>query len=333
MKTMKVYETNICLFTFKYSQVKTNTMNTEIADIKSQTINEIILTKEPAIKTGNVKFDAWFSKGGGIVLRSFILCTGGSGSGKTTMMINLMKWLSDVKTSMYSREMRKDDVKEQTLNVKFNHNNAYLADVKTHPHFDFYMKELEILKPRVVIIDSLQVVANEDFPDMGEERACEHIVNKLRTWVADNDAVLILIGHVTKEGEYKGVTTIKHLVDAHMELVFDKKTGCRNISWSKNRKGEVGKKLYYSFEDEGIELYTKEEWEATKSETRNFADYISSCTSSYVKTLDKNNPNYAEFKKQYEDGIKKFLKTSPTMLEFHGDVLKMVIRLSAKYKM
>lgn len=297
--------------------------------IKSQTINEIVITKEPAIKTGNDKFDSWFSKVGGIVLRSFILLTGGSGSGKTTMMINLMKWLSNLKTSMYSREMRKDDVKEQTINVKFGHNNAYLADVKTHPHFDDYMKELEVLKPKVVIIDSLQVIANEDFPDMGEEKACEHIVNELRTWVADNDAVLILIGHVTKEGEYKGVTTIKHLVDAHMELVFDKKTGNRNISWSKNRKGEVGKLLYYSFGEAGIELFTKEEWEATKGD-RNFSSYIVGCTNAYITTLNKKHANFEIFSKEYESGLKSLLKVC-TGIELNVAVIKMVSELSKKH--
>ena len=300
--------------------------------IKSQPINQIVISQEPAIKTRNEKFDNWFSKSGGMVLRSFILMTGSAGTGKTTLAINIMNWMAQTKTSLYSREMRKDDVKSQTSNIKFNHNNAYLADAKTHPHFNDYMQELTILKPKIVIIDSLQVIASEDFSEMTEDKACEHILNQLRNWVADNDAVLILIGHSNKNGEYKGVSTIRHLVDCHLELTLNKKTGDRKMQLSKNRKGIAGIPLFYSFGEEGIELLTEEERE-TKSGNRNFADYISTCTSTYVKTLDKSNPNYALFKRQYEQGIKNLELSSSTLLEFYGNVIKLVVELSATYKM
>ena len=310
-------------------------MSTKTAEIKSKTINEVEITKEPAIKTGNPKFDNWFSKVGGLVLRSCIFLTGGSGSGKTTLMINLMNWLSDVKTSMYSREMRSDDVKEQTLNVKFDHNNAYIADKKTHPHFEDYLQELEILKPRVVIIDSLQVIASEDYADMGEEKGCAYVVEKLRKWVSDNDSILILIGHVTKDGTYAGASFIKHMIDAHMELNFDPKKNAneRGMSWSKNRKGKIGEKLYYTFEEKGIALHTEEEWGAIKATSRDFCDYLAKCTTAYLKTANKSNPNYEAYKKECDAAIKHLERTAPNMLEFYGSLVKEVAEISAKYKM
>lgn len=312
--------------------LKTNKMNTETT-LLSKNYKDVEVLTEPSILTGNEKFDKFFSKNGGMVRTSCVLLTGSSGAGKSTLAVNLQKVLSSYRTSLYSREMTASSLKEQTAKIGLDHENAFICDTDMCKTFDEYMIEIERIKPEVVTVDSLQVIAREDYKDMSEEDAAYIIIDRLRKWAKNSNGVVFIIGHVTKDNEFRGANTILQMADAHLEMIFHKKEDCRTISWGeKNRKGPMGM-LFYTINDGGIEFFTEQEWEALKVGTRNFADYISSATSAYVKTLDKSNPNYASFKKEYESGVKKLETTCPTMLSFYGEVIKLVVELSAKYKM
>lgn len=271
--------------------------------IKSLKVKDVEVSNDPTLKTGNEKFDNWFSGKGGMVLRSSIFVSGTSGAGKSTLMINLMNWLSDTITCMYEREVESKDIVEQTSNVRPTHDNAYICDKKSHPHFDKFMKELDILRPKVVIIDSLQAVAMEDFPNMNEDDACNHISQVLRTWTADNNAVLFVIGHNTKEGEFAGRNTIMQFMDVHLDLVYDKKANTRTMSFGKkNRKGPMGT-LYYTFGETGMELFTPEEWEAM-SENRDFKEKFIKFVNNYIATANKKSESYKKFTELYNKKIK-----------------------------
>lgn len=298
--------------------------------IKSLNFNQIKVSNAPTLKTGNEKFDEWFSKKGGMVLRSAVYVSGTSGAGKTTLMVNMMNWLKDVTTCMYEREVEAQDVKEQTSNVVFKHNNAHICDIKTHPHFDEFMKELNNLQPKVVIVDSLQAIAMDDFPNMNEDDACNHIVKILRQWTFDNNAVLFLIGHNTKEGEFAGRNTIMQFMDAHIDMVFDKKTNTRTMSWGKkNRKGPMGT-LYYTFEEAGIELFTKEEWQS-KTEDRNFRENFITFVTNYVSTVNTNTEAGAKFVSEYNKALKQINKSNDGN-EICSNLLSLMMNLSDKHE-
>ena len=85
--------------------------------IKSLNFNQIKVSNAPTLKTGNEKFDEWFSKKGGMVLRSAVYVSGTSGAGKTTLMVNMMNWLKDVTTCMYEREVEAQDVYEPDVHL------------------------------------------------------------------------------------------------------------------------------------------------------------------------------------------------------------------------
>ena len=207
-----------------------------------------------AFLTGKADFDKWFSRYGGIVLGSAIYVTGTSGGGKTTLMANITTWLGDVVSVIYSREMLKRALKAQLCDLKFT-DNCYLADSEDNPTFESFMKEVYELKPKVLIIDSLQVIAKEDYVMTGlmsEDAACYKIIRELRDYASANDAVLFLIGHNTKEGVFAGANTNMQMIDAHIDIVYDKATNSRTMSWGqKNRKGPMGS-IPFDIEDSKI---------------------------------------------------------------------------------
>jgi predicted ATP-dependent serine protease len=286
----------------------------------------------PTLKTNKKLFDDWFSADGGIVFGSAIYVSGTSGAGKTTLMVNLMKWLAPNKTSMYLREMEGRNVKYQTRNLKMPKGSAYFSDANTCPTFEDYIDELESLKPTVVIVDSLQVIAKEDYAiqsKMTEDEANYHIIKTLREWCSKNNAILFLIGHNTKDGNFAGRNTLIQMMDAHIVMEHDKKEDCRKIYWGqKNRKGPMGM-LYYVFGKDEIEFKSEEEWNS-KSFKLNYLDIIIKQTEKFVESLDKTNPQVKLFLKEWKTSMKQINKIEDD-IKYISECTKLTLNLQQKY--
>jgi len=259
--------------------------------MKSKSFSDIKVVNEKTIITGNQLFDKWFSKDGGIVPGSIIFVTGTSGAGKTTLMINLMNWLQNHKSSFYSREMSIGSLKQQVKDYNFKNNNAYFVDDEDCPHINDYFNELNTIKPEIVIVDSLQAIASADFPEMSEEKASVIVRQKLEQWCKANGSTLFLIGHNTKDNEFAGKNTNMQMVDAHMVLEYDKKSESRRIFWGKkNRKGPMGE-LFYKIDNGAINfMENKENISNSKTDVdfnQEFFEFISGYLEK-VKTSEKN---------------------------------------------
>jgi predicted ATP-dependent serine protease len=279
------------------------------ATVRSLSLADVKISAQTVLKTGNKLFDEWFSIDGGMVLGTSIFVTGTSGAGKTTMMVNLMSWLKNEKSSMYQREMSAAAILHQTRNVKVAHKNAFISDKDTCPTFNEYMEELEIVKPKVVIIDSLQAIAMEDFPNMSIEDACNHVVSTLIDWTRKNSAILFLIGHNTKDGQFAGRNTVMQFMDGHIDMVHHKDNDTRTIAWGqKNRKGPL-KKLFYTFEKSGIVLH--ENSPLSENHVQGFDD------ETFLENLNKQVTEFANalmkrdliFKKTYIQEMKAYEKS------------------------
>ena len=305
-----------------------NTQNNK----KSFLYEDVKVFNTPTLKTNKKHFDDWFSADGGIVFGSAIYVSGTSGAGKTTLMVNLMKWLAPNKTSMYLREMEGRNVKYQTRNLKMPKGSAYFSDANTCPTFEDYMDELESLKPTVVIIDSLQVIAKEDYAiqsKMTEDEANYHIIKTLREWCSKNNAILFLIGHNTKDGNFAGRNTLIQMMDAHIVMEHDKKEDCRKIYWGqKNRKGPMGM-LYYVFGKDEIEFKTEDEWNS-KSSQLNYLDMIIKQTEKFIESLDKTNPQVKLFLKEWKTSMKEINKTEDDV-KYISECTKLTLSLQQKY--
>lgn len=273
--------------------------------MKSKSFSSIEALSEPTIKTGNRLFDEWFSRDGGIVPGTKIFVTGNSGAGKTTLMVNLMNWLKNTKSSFYSREMNVSAIKHQISGLEFDNEKAFFADELQCPHLNDYLKELDELKPQLVIVDSLQAIAQQDYPEIGEEKASVMVRLKIEKWCKENDATLFLIGHNTKENEFAGKNTNMQMVDAHMVLEYDKKTNIRTIYWGKkNRKGPLGS-LNYRIVDGSVEFYKNNEGLC-------FADEFASFISGYLKNFEDGSEKIKQVKKELNEA-------SNRLYEIHKD--------------
>lgn len=259
--------------------------------MRSKSFASIQIENETTIKTGNPLFDEWFSRDGGIVPGSIIFVTGNSGAGKTTLMLNLMNWLKDYKSSLYSREMSLGAIKHQVSGLEFDNPNATFTDFNDCPRIEDYIKELDSVMPSFVIVDSLQAIAEQDYPEIGLEKASVMVRNMIEKWCKANNATLFLIGHNTKDNEFAGKNTNMQMVDAHMVLEYDQKTEVRRIYWGKkNRKGPMGE-LNYRIEEGNIVFYKD-------TEGVSFVDDLQAMISKYLKKVDDGSDKVKNLKKE-----------------------------------
>ena len=96
----------------------------------------------------------------------------------------------------------------------------------------------------LLIIDSVQTLYTADLPGMagsvGQIREC---TGRLIAYAKRKNVPIMLVGHVTKEGEMAGPKVLEHMVDAVLELTGDRYYDLRILRTQKNRFGatdEVG---------------------------------------------------------------------------------------------
>lgn len=263
---------------------------------------DVQMIETPSVTLGDEKLDNLFSAQGGIEWANLIFLTGTSGAGKTTFCKKVQTLIGDHISVFYSREMLSSLVKKQTLRMEINHRNAYIADSLEYPHFNDFMSMIEERGDvRILILDSIQRIASDFTSTMSLEAAMRHIYIRLMDWKDKNDGIVILIGQVTKDGDFQGANFLKHDADAHIEMVFDKNKGTRTIETTKNRMGKLDK-LFYEFVDssETLKFYSSEEYELRGKEF-SFDDAINVMIKSYLNTLDKKSAEYKLFLKEIKN--------------------------------
>jgi predicted ATP-dependent serine protease len=304
-------------------------------EIKSKKLEDISIESEPTILTGNEKLDKWFSSDGGIVKGTSIFMTGTPGAGKTTFLMYLIKILKDQTIYLYERETLMSKVRVQTANLNVVNKNAFFADKNDVKNFNEFLKEIDEIKPSIVMVDSLQAIADEDFPELSGVEARILVLNTLRKWCEDNNSTLILIGHNTKDGEFAGENKIMQYCDAHIEMVFNQESGERIMSWGiKNRKGPMGK-LFYEITETNFEIYDENEWKIKKinKNTNNLELGLYNFLETYFKFLNKKNIHYDDFVKEYKNQEKKIRKRHSTdSFEYIHELLNLTYYLKNKYK-
>lgn len=255
-------------------------------------------TKVSVIKTGITLFDDYISRYGGYIRGTSMFLTGTSGAGKTTLSVFLQSLLSSYKTVLYSREMYARDVTRQCADYKVDHGNAFIADKDSCPTFNGFIAMLERHRPDVVIMDSLQEIANDFKEEMGETKAIKHIIAVMREIASRHNSVVIFIGQMNKDGTFNGPQSILQLADAHMQMTFYPERKERVISWGgKNRNTKDPTEiLYYTLGDGIIKFYSEVEWEIERNKYT-YLQYMQEASKKYLKAM-KNRPGYKEMSKK-----------------------------------
>ena len=202
--------------------------------IKPLKINEITSANEVRLRTHNAEFNRVL--GGGIVPGSLTLLGGEPGIGKSTLLLQIALHLS-YNTLYVSGEESAQQIKMRADRILENATSCYiLTETKTQLIF----KQIAKLKPDVVVIDSIQTLQSEYVEaSPGSISQIRETTSELISFAKQTNTPVILIGHITKDGQIAGPKILEHMVDTVLQFEGDRNHIYRILRALKNRFGST----------------------------------------------------------------------------------------------
>lgn len=190
--------------------------------------------------------------GGGVVPGSVILWGGEPGIGKSTLILQVCHAMAKV-----GRSVLYASGEESEAQIKMRAERLGAADddlfVYSGGNLDAIVSEAEKEKPSMLVIDSIQTMylsANESpMGSPAQIRDCTAVLVRLAK--SENIAVMI-IGHVTKEGNLAGPRILEHMVDVVFHLEGDRSYQFRVLRTVKNRFGSTAESGLFVMEGQGL---------------------------------------------------------------------------------
>ena len=190
--------------------------------------------------------------GGGIVPGSVILWGGEPGIGKSTLILQVCSAMArEGRSVLYcSGEESEPQIKMRADRL---HVSSDTLMVYSGGNLDSIVKEAEKLTPSMLVIDSIQTMylASSDSP-MGSPAQIRDCTAVLVRLAKQYNIAVMIIGHVTKEGNLAGPRILEHMVDVVFYLEGDRSYQFRVLRTVKNRFGSTAESGLFVMEGQGL---------------------------------------------------------------------------------
>ena len=230
--------------TTKSSQRRRKTRSMEFKDLGGEDKDV------PRLRTSISELDR--VTGGGLVPGSAILVGGDPGIGKSTLLLQTTGKLaaSGLKTAYISGEESVGQVRRRAKRLGVSEDPVSLA---AETSLSTIIDGLAELKPDVVIIDSIQTLWSDQLSaapgTVAQVRAC---AQELTRYAKKRGACMILVGHVTKDGQIAGPRVVEHMVDAVLYFEGDRAHQFRILRAHKNRFGPTDEIGVFEMKESGL---------------------------------------------------------------------------------
>ena len=234
---------------FKVLGKKKNT-KTEYRDYRP--LNDI-LEAEPGkrLTTGIIEADRVL--GGGLLPGSLLLLGGNPGVGKSTLALHIC---SDInKPVLYvSAEESEEQIAIRAKRINVESKNLHLS---SENDLNGILTHIDRISPALVIIDSIQTILNPDLDSLpGSPSQIRGCGQKFLEVSKQKNVIIIIIGHVTKEGTIAGPKMLEHMVDTVLYLEGDDRYEHRILRSAKNRFGATNEVGIFHMNEGGLNEVT-----------------------------------------------------------------------------
>lgn len=232
------------------AQVKRVTPSGLFSGVKPSVMSEISAEADERMMTGIEEFDRVL--GGGIIRGSLVLVGGDPGIGKSTILTQICKTLSDKdidvlyisgEESLKQIKMRADRLGTFTDHMK----------LLCETDLDRVSEVIQSEKPDVCVIDSIQTMYR---PDVNGAPGSPGQVRESTTMLLQLAKVLgiaiFIVGHVTKEGVVAGPRMLEHMVDTVLYFEGDPQGMYRILRGVKNRFGSTNEIGVFEMRKDGL---------------------------------------------------------------------------------
>ena len=218
----------------------------EVSKIKS--ISDIEFKEEARTHTGLSELDRVL--GGGLVNGSVILIGGDPGIGKSTILIQTLSNLTDMKTLYVTGEESLQQVSMRANRLELPTDKLRLL---TETCIERIIELANVEKPEVMVVDSIQTIYTEHLTSApGSVSQIREATAKLTRYAKLTNTSVFIAGHVTKEGTLAGPRVLEHMVDTVLYFEGDPGSRFRLLRAVKNRFGAVNELGVFAMTDKGL---------------------------------------------------------------------------------
>lgn len=213
-------------------------------------LSEVSMSNEERVKTGIEELDRVL--GGGIVHGSLTLVGGDPGIGKSTLLLQVCRKLSEAgqKVLYISGEESLRQIKIRANRIGEFKDNLYLL---CETNLDIIEETLKGEKPDMVVIDSIQTMYSEEVSAApGSVSQVRESTNRLLQLAKGMNISIFIVGHVTKEGTVAGPRVLEHMVDTVLYFEGDRHASYRILRGVKNRFGSTNEIGVFEMREEGL---------------------------------------------------------------------------------
>ena len=189
--------------------------------------------------------------GGGLVKGSLVLIGGEPGIGKSTLVLQTVLHLHELRTLYISGEESARQLKLRAERLQAG--NADNCFILCETNIEQIFNHAQQLQPDLMIIDSIQTVftgfADSSPGSITQVRECSAAILK---YAKETGTPVLLIGHINKEGNIAGPKVLEHIVDTVLQFEGDRHYLYRIMRSIKNRFGNTSELGIYEMRSDGL---------------------------------------------------------------------------------
>ena len=235
-----------------------NTM-TEFAEVKvksnapagtavSQKLSKVVPLPQKRISAGMSELNRVL--GGGLIRGMVVLLGGDPGIGKSTLLLQAADTLADEGVVLYvSGEESASQIKMRADRLGMKND----IDVLCETDLDQIIDEATNTRCSILIVDSIQTIISEESAgapaSVSQVRAA---TARLTRYAKETGVIVLIVGHVTKDGNIAGPRVLEHIVDTVLYFEGDRHEGLRLLRAVKNRFGSTNEVGVFEMGDGGM---------------------------------------------------------------------------------
>ncbi len=210
---------------------------------KPQKLSDVRHIEKNRLKSTYDEFDRVM--GGGIVPGSVTLLAGDPGIGKSTLLLHILGKIGGL---YISGEESAEQIKLRAKRLGIEGKNI---DILAETNVESILGAISA--PQLVVIDSIQTLYSDDLSGMsGTVGQIRHCTELLIASAKSQGIPVMIIGHVTKEGEIAGPKVLEHMVDTVLYLEGERFANARILRTLKNRFGPIEEVGIFEMEEKGL---------------------------------------------------------------------------------
>ena len=188
--------------------------------------------------------------GGGLVRGSLVLIGGEPGIGKSTLILQTVLKLPELRVLYVSGEESSKQLKMRADRIDPDNQ---ICLILCETNLEQIFAHVENVKPDLLVVDSIQTVFTENVESspgsITQVRECSAAILK---YAKESGVPVLLIGHINKEGSIAGPKVLEHIVDTVLQFEGDQHYMYRILRSIKNRFGSTAELGIYEMRQDGL---------------------------------------------------------------------------------